>query len=188
MSARALLRTALLATLTVAGGCDGTQAPPPLFEGARPIALDSAQQGKPLTSQEVERLVAALLEVAGGPGGAERLRKLRWRRVEELYHAVRTVLTEWTDRLTTETGDAFPEHVTAFRPEMAVHGRFGKPCPRCGSPVQRIAYASNECNYCATCQTDGRLLADRTLSRLLREDWPKTLEELEELKDKAGRP
>ena len=108
--------------------------------------------------------------------------------VEELYRAVRTVLTEWTDRLTTETGDAFPEHVTAFRPEMAVHGRFGKPCPRCGSPVQRIAYASNECNYCATCQTDGRLLADRTLSRLLREDWPKTLEELEELKDKAGRP
>ena len=78
-----------------------------------------------------------------------------------------------------ETGDRFPEKVTAFRAEMAVHGRYGKPCPRCGTPVQRIVYARNEANYCPTCQTDGRLLADRALSRLLRDDWPRTLEELE---------
>jgi formamidopyrimidine-DNA glycosylase len=101
-----------------------------------------------------------------------------------LYESVRTVLIDWTEKLKRENGDPFPEHVTAFRPDMAVHGRFGHPCPRCGSPVQRIAYADNECNYCATCQTGGHLLADRTLSRLLGEDWPRTLEELEELKRK----
>ena len=77
-------------------------------------------------------------------------------------------------------GDGFPDKVTAFRPEMAVHGKYGEPCPRCGSPVQRIVYAANETNYCATCQTGGKLLADRSLSRLLKEDWPSTLEELEE--------
>lgn len=96
-----------------------------------------------------------------------------------LFAATRSVLSDWIDRLQKETGDNFPEKVTAFREGMAVHGRFGKPCPVCGSPVQRIAYASNEANYCVTCQTDGRLLADRSLSRLLREDWPRTLEELE---------
>jgi formamidopyrimidine-DNA glycosylase len=96
-----------------------------------------------------------------------------------LFDATRSVLTAWIDRLQEETGEAFPEKVTAFREGMAVHGRYGKPCPVCGSPVQRIAYASNEANYCATCQTGGRLLADRSLSRLLREDWPRTLEELE---------
>ena len=96
-----------------------------------------------------------------------------------LYDATLRVLREWTARLREETGDAFPEKVTAFRPGMAVHGRYGKPCPRCGAPVQRIVYARNEANYCAPCQTDGRLLADRALSRLLREDWPKTLEEAE---------
>jgi formamidopyrimidine-DNA glycosylase len=85
-------------------------------------------------------------------------------------------------RLTEEAGDRFPEKVTAFRDGMAVHGRHGKPCPVCGSPVQRIVYASNETNYCATCQTGGKLLADRSLSRLLRQDWPKTLEELEALR------
>ncbi len=89
------------------------------------------------------------------------------------------VLRSWTERLVRETGDRFPEKVTAFRPEMAVHGRYGKPCPRCGSPVQRIVYARNESNYCPTCQTNGRLLADRALSRLLRDDWPRTLEDLE---------
>ena len=99
-----------------------------------------------------------------------------------LYRAVRTTLTEWTERLQLEGSGIFPEHVTAFRPDMAVHGRFGQPCPRCGAPVQRIAYAGNECNYCAACQTGGKLLADRSLSRLLREDWPRTLEELEQLK------
>jgi formamidopyrimidine-DNA glycosylase len=96
-----------------------------------------------------------------------------------LFDATRSVLTSWIDRLQHETGDDFPEKVTAFREGMAVHGRYGKPCPVCGSPVQRIAYASNEANYCVTCQTGGRLLADRSLSRLLREDWPRTLEELE---------
>lgn len=101
------------------------------------------------------------------------------REVETLYHATRDTLTGWVDRLRAETGDKFPEKVTAFRPEMAVHGRYGKPCPVCGSPVQRIVYARNEANYCSRCQTGGRLLSDRALSRLLREDWPKTLDELE---------
>jgi formamidopyrimidine-DNA glycosylase len=96
-----------------------------------------------------------------------------------LFEATRSVLSSWIDRLQSETGSEFPEKVTAFREGMAVHGRYGKPCPVCGSPVQRIAYASNEANYCVTCQTGGRLLADRSLSRLLREDWPRTLEELE---------
>jgi formamidopyrimidine-DNA glycosylase len=96
-----------------------------------------------------------------------------------LFDATRDVLRRWTAALQTEAGDVFPEKVTAFRPGMAVHGRYGQPCPRCGAPVQRIAYARNEANYCATCQTGGRLLADRALSRLLRKDWPKTLDELE---------
>ena len=99
--------------------------------------------------------------------------------LRQLYEATRRVLTDWTARLAAETGDAFPEKVTAFREGMAVHGRYGQPCPVCHAPVQRVVYAANEANYCATCQTDGRLLADRSLSRLLREDWPKTLEDLE---------
>ncbi len=97
-----------------------------------------------------------------------------------LHLAAREVLQEWTVRLRAETGDRFPEKVTAFREGMAVHGRYRKPCPVCGGPVQRIRYAENETNYCPTCQTEGRLLADRALSRLLREDWPRTLAELEE--------
>jgi formamidopyrimidine-DNA glycosylase len=97
-----------------------------------------------------------------------------------LFHATRSVLVEWTDRLRRETGDRFPEKVTAFREGMAVHGRFRQPCPECGTPIQRIRYAQNETNYCPICQTEGRLLADRGLSRLLREDWPRSLEELEE--------
>ena len=99
---------------------------------------------------------------------------------ERLFHAARDTLTSWMARLRAETGDAFPEKVTAFRDGMAVHGRFRKPCPVCGSPVQRIRYAENEVNYCATCQTGGRLLADRSLSRLLKQDWPRSLEEWEE--------
>ncbi len=99
--------------------------------------------------------------------------------LRQLYEATRRVLTDWTARLVAEAGDSFPEKVTAFRDGMAVHGRYGKPCPVCGAPVQRIVYAANEANYCATCQTDGRLLADRSLSRLLRDDWPRTLEDLE---------
>ena len=86
-------------------------------------------------------------------------------------------LQEWVERLRAAAAGAFPEKVTAFHEDMAVHGRFGKPCPACGAPVQRIVYAENECNYCAVCQTGGRLLADRALSRLLRDDWPKRLEE-----------
>lgn len=100
--------------------------------------------------------------------------------VSRLYEATRAVLTEWRDRLVAETGEGWPEKVTAFRPEMAVHGKHKQPCPVCGSPVQRIVHADNETNYCAKCQTGGKLLADRSLSRLLKEDWPKTLEELEE--------
>ena len=99
--------------------------------------------------------------------------------IGRLYEAIRKSLTEWVDRLRRDTGDKFPEGVTAFRPEMAVHGKYRQPCPRCGTAVQRIKYAANETNYCPTCQTNGKLLADRAFSRLLREDWPKTLEELE---------
>ena len=100
--------------------------------------------------------------------------------IERLHAATRTVLGEWTARLRAEVGDRFPDKVTAFHAAMAVHGRYREPCPDCGAPVQRIRYARNECNYCPTCQTGGRLLADRGLSRLLREDWPRTFEELEE--------
>jgi formamidopyrimidine-DNA glycosylase len=89
------------------------------------------------------------------------------------------ILVEWTDRLRAEAGDGFPEKVTAFRPEMAVHGRYQKPCPVCGTNVQRIRYADNETNYCPRCQTGGKVLADRALSRLLKGDWPRTIEELE---------
>ncbi|HLH30690.1 MAG TPA: DNA-formamidopyrimidine glycosylase family protein [Terriglobia bacterium] len=103
--------------------------------------------------------------------------KLTGEEITRLHDAVQSTLTEWIDRLRNETGSKFPSKVTAFRPEMAVHGRYGKPCPACGSPVQRIVYAENECNYCATCQTEGRLLADRALSRLLKEDWPRSLDE-----------
>jgi formamidopyrimidine-DNA glycosylase len=102
--------------------------------------------------------------------------------VSRLFDAARDVLRAWTVALQREAGDAFPEKVTAFRPGMAVHGKYGQPCPRCGAPVQRIVYARNEANYCAACQTGGRLLADRALSRLLRADWPRTLEELEQRK------
>jgi formamidopyrimidine-DNA glycosylase len=100
--------------------------------------------------------------------------------VEHLLKSARAVLEEWTERLRVEAAHGFPENVTAFRPEMAVHGKYGEPCPACGAPVQRIRYADNEANYCPNCQTGGRLLADRSLSRLLREDWPRTLAELEE--------
>jgi formamidopyrimidine-DNA glycosylase len=95
-----------------------------------------------------------------------------------LYAAIREVMHQWTDLLRKQTGDDFPEHVTAFRPEMAVHGRFGQACPVCGAPVQRIRYADNETNYCPGCQTGGQILADRSLSRLLRDDWPRSLDEL----------
>jgi formamidopyrimidine-DNA glycosylase len=108
-----------------------------------------------------------------------KLKSEEWRR---LFDATRVTLSSWMDRLVAEAKQKFPEGVTAFRPEMAVHGRFGKPCPRCGAPVQRIRYADNETNYCPSCQTGGKLLADRSLSRLLGSDWPRTLDELEALK------
>jgi len=107
--------------------------------------------------------------------------------VRRLYEATQKTLQQWIERLRADAKGAFPEKVTAFRDGMAVHGRFGKPCPACGSPVQRIVYARNESNYCAKCQTEGRLLSDRALSRLLRDDWPKTLEALEQRKQ-AQRP
>lgn len=102
--------------------------------------------------------------------------------IARLHVATESVLGAWIERLRKEAGSGFPEKVTAFRPEMAVHGKFQKPCPVCGTPVQRISYAANELNYCPTCQTGGKLLADRGLSRLLKSDWPKSLEELEEYK------
>jgi formamidopyrimidine-DNA glycosylase len=98
--------------------------------------------------------------------------------VRRLYEAIRVVLPEWTERLRVAAGSDFPEEVTAFHAQMAVHGRFGKPCPACGAPVQRIRYAENETNYCPGCQTGGRILADRSLSRLLKDDWPRTIDEL----------
>jgi formamidopyrimidine-DNA glycosylase len=102
--------------------------------------------------------------------------------IARLHEATRQTLQEWTERLRHQTRGGFPEKVTAFREGMAVHGRYGKPCPRCGAKVQRIRYADNETNYCARCQTGGKLLADRALSRLLKQDWPRPLEELEALK------
>jgi formamidopyrimidine-DNA glycosylase len=105
--------------------------------------------------------------------------KLSADEISRLHEATRSTLGEWIGRLRDETGAGFPSKVTAFRPEMAVHGRYGEPCPACGSPVQRIVYAENECNYCPTCQTDGRLLADRAMSRLLKQDWPRSLDEWE---------
>jgi formamidopyrimidine-DNA glycosylase len=116
----------------------------------------------------------------------KRTSQLETSEVSRLYEATRRTLSHWTDKLREESKDAFPEKVTAFREGMAVHGRYGKPCPDCGAPVQRIVYAENETNYCAKCQTAGKLLADRALSRLLREDWPRTLEDLEELRPKPG--
>ena len=108
--------------------------------------------------------------------------KLKPEEWDRLFAATRSTLMLWIDRLSAEAKTGFPEKVTAFRPEMAVHGRFGQPCPRCGEKVQRIRYADNETNYCARCQTGGKVLADRSLSRLLGSDWPRTLEELEALK------
>jgi formamidopyrimidine-DNA glycosylase len=111
----------------------------------------------------------------------QRLSSAEW---ERLFFATRSTLQRWIDELRAEAVSKFPEKVTAFRKDMAVHGRYGQPCPRCGDPIQRIRYADNETNYCARCQTGGKVLADRSLSRLLGKDWPRTLEELEALKRK----
>ncbi len=109
----------------------------------------------------------------------KQVRHLTDEELERIHAACRLKLAEWTDRLRTELGEGFPDKVTAFHDQMAVHGKYGEPCPVCGAKVQRIRYASNECNYCARCQVGGRLLADRSLSRLLKNDWPKTLEDME---------
>jgi formamidopyrimidine-DNA glycosylase len=110
--------------------------------------------------------------------------RLTGEEIARLYEATQTTLRDWTERLREQAEGGFPEKVTAFREGMAVHGRYGQPCPRCGAKVQRIRYAENETNYCVRCQTGGRLLADRSLSRLLKQDWPRTLEELEALRTK----
>jgi formamidopyrimidine-DNA glycosylase len=115
----------------------------------------------------------------------QKLDEAAWRR---LHAATREVLQEWIERTRKEVGEGFPENVTAFRDGMAVHGRFGKPCPVCSTPIQRIVYAENEANYCPTCQTEGRLLADRGLSRLLKSDWPKTLDEMERRNERLRGP
>ena len=107
--------------------------------------------------------------------------KLSDKDVEQLFAAIKRTLSDWVERLRSDAKDRFPEKVTAFRPDMATHGKYGEPCPRCGSKIQRIRYGSNETNYCPTCQTGGKLLADRALSRLLKDDWPRTPEELENL-------
>ena len=109
----------------------------------------------------------------------KRTQQLSSDEIDRLFEATQESLLDWTERMRLDVGDGFPDKVTAFRPDMAVHGKYGEPCPVCGSKVQRIVYASNETNYCATCQTGGKLLADRSLSRLLKDDWPKTIDELE---------
>jgi formamidopyrimidine-DNA glycosylase len=116
----------------------------------------------------------------------KRTSQLQEAEIERLYEATKKTLALWTRILREESKDTFPEKVTAFREGMAVHGKYGKPCPVCGAPVQRIVYADNETNYCARCQTGGKLLADRALSRLLHEDWPRTLEELEEIRPSSA--
>jgi formamidopyrimidine-DNA glycosylase len=114
--------------------------------------------------------------------------RLSEKEISKLFESVRGTLLGWAERLREKAGDGFPENVTAFRPEMAVHGRFGQPCPVCGSAVQRIVYAENETNYCPRCQTGGKVLADRSLSRLLKDDWPRTIEEWELSKSQSANP
>src|ERR1700688_384575 len=183
------------ASLHVADGEDGLHALS--AGGIEPLEADLDQFGAGLQSSN-HTLKRALTDphIFSGIGNAysdeilhraqlspvAMTQKLTADEIATLYEATRATLLEWTERLRADANGAFPENVTAFRPEMAVHGRYGEPCPRCGAKVQRIRYASNETNYCARCQTGGRLLADRALSRLLHEDWPRTLDELEALK------
>ena len=163
--------------------------------GVEPLEVDTAGFGEALR-WENRTLKRALTDprIFSGIGNAysdeilweakmspvKRTRQLTDEEVADLHVAVVRSLKEWTERLRAEVGEGWPKKVTAFREDMAVHGRFRQPCPRCGTPIQRIVHAENETNYCPTCQTGGRLLADRSLSRLLKDDWPKTLEELEE--------
>ena len=162
--------------------------------GAEPLALDAAAFKDVLQDQN-RTLKRALTDqhILSGIGNAfsdeilhaaglspvRRTQQLADDELVRLHAATHQVLTAWRDRLVEEAEGAFPDEVTAFRPEFAVHGKYGEPCPVCANPVQRIRYANNETNYCASCQTEGRILADRSLSRLLKDDWPSTLEELE---------
>ena len=180
------------ASLHVVAGEDGLAAHD--RGGAEPLDLDVAAFGEVLRSQN-RTLKRALTDQhllsgignafsdeilhAAGLSPVRRTHQLDDDQIARLHAAVHDVLTSWRDRLVAEAQDAFPEEVTAFRPAFAVHGRYDEPCPACGNPVQRIQYASNETNYCAACQTEGRILADRSLSRLLKDDWPATLEDLE---------
>lgn len=163
--------------------------------GVEPLEIGAAAFGEALRSEN-RTLKRALTDprIFSGIGNAysdeilwearlspvKRTSQLTEEEASRLHGAVVNSLQLWTERLRAEVGEGWPTKVTAFREDMAVHGKFKVPCPRCGSPVQRIVYASNETNYCATCQTGGKLLADRSLSRLLKDDWPQTLEELEE--------
>ncbi|HEX5098872.1 MAG TPA: DNA-formamidopyrimidine glycosylase family protein [Polyangiaceae bacterium] len=165
--------------------------------GLEPLAIDRSTFRAALTRENhtVKRTLTDP-RVLSGIGNAysdeilhrARLSPLKWttrltgEELEQLYTAMQDVLREWILRLEQQTGDAFPTKVTAFRPEMAVHGRYREPCPVCGSPVQRIVHAENESNYCARCQTGGKVLADRSLSRLMKDDWPATLEEWEAIR------
>jgi formamidopyrimidine-DNA glycosylase len=163
--------------------------------GVEPLEVDVGEFGAALTGEN-RTLKRALTDprIFSGIGNAysdeilwaarmspvKRTGQLTETEVGHLHRAVVESLGDWTRRLREEVGEGWPTKVTAFRDDMAVHGKYGQPCPRCGSKVQRIVYADNETNYCATCQTEGKLLADRSLSRLLKDDWPKTVEELEE--------
>lgn len=164
------------------GGIDPLEASAEEFRAA--LLRENRSLKRALTDQRIlsgignahsdEILLAARLSPV------KRTQRLSDDELTRLYAATRETLHEWTDRLRSEVGDGFPDKVTAFHPAMKVHGKYGQPCPQCGSPIQRIVYAANETNYCAACQTGGRLLRDRALSRLLKDDWPSTLEELED--------
>lgn len=162
--------------------------------GAEPLEIDLATFAERLTAENrtLKRALTMPRTFSGignaysdeilrhaGLSPVQRTRQLDDDEIARLFVSTQTVLTEWVERLRAEAGDGWPEKVTAFRPEMVVHGKFREPCAVCGTEVQRIAYADNEVNYCPTCQTGGRVLADRSLSRLLKEDWPRTVEELE---------
>jgi formamidopyrimidine-DNA glycosylase len=185
-----LVRTAEALADLDAGGIEVFDADQPAFR--RALTRENHTLKRALTDPHIlsgignaysdEILHAAQLSPAAL---TQKLTPVEW---ERLFAATRATLQTWIDRLQAEARDGFPERVTAFRNGMAVHGRFGEPCPRCGEPVQRIRYADNETNYCARCQTGGKLLADRSLSRLLKADWPRTLDELEARRATRPRP
>ncbi len=162
--------------------------------GLEPLEIDLAAFAKRLTAQNrTLKRALTMPAIFSGIGNAysdeillhakltpvKRTGQLSDDEIERLYHSAQAILVDYADRIRAEVGDGFPSKVTAFRPDMGVHGKYNQPCPVCGSPVQRIVYASNEVNYCATCQNGGKRLADRSLSRLLKDDWPCTIEELD---------